>query len=361
LFKGRLHFRQYIKTKRARFGIKLYELTTDNGITLDVLVYCGKGMYYAEDNQYESMATTERIPIELMRPFLGRGHVLYTDNFYTAPSTAKFLLVHETYLCGTVKNNRKNYCKTIKHFALEKGQATFFEGEFKTPKVDPDGNPAVNDDVPTQKLLACKFRAIQDKANKKPKIVFMLSSLHNASMVDTGKTDNDGYPIIKPAMIKAYNQHMGGVDRVDQQLHTVQALRKSYKWYKKLAFCLILQAALNAHKIFIEVTPNEKDKKLSFIDFLFRCIKQMVNTQLLDPIVPRNDDLSRLHGRHFNVMIPRQGNSNRKDAVYVMREKLKLQKAVTSQPCTIVRTTCLFQDCIPVNVLRTIIPLWTTL
>ena len=35
LFKGRLHFKQYIRTKRARFGIKLYELTTSNGITLD--------------------------------------------------------------------------------------------------------------------------------------------------------------------------------------------------------------------------------------------------------------------------------------------------------------------------------------
>ena len=37
LFKGRLHFHQYIKTKRARFSIKLYELTTSDGITLDVL------------------------------------------------------------------------------------------------------------------------------------------------------------------------------------------------------------------------------------------------------------------------------------------------------------------------------------
>ena len=58
---------------------------------------------------------------------------------------------------------------------------------------------------------------------------------------------------------------MGGVDCVDQQLHAVQALRKSYKQYKKLLFRLILQAALNAHKIFIEATPNEKDKKLSFV------------------------------------------------------------------------------------------------
>ena len=49
LFKGRLHFRQYIKTKRARFGIKLYELTTSDGITLDALVYCGAAMF--DDNE----------------------------------------------------------------------------------------------------------------------------------------------------------------------------------------------------------------------------------------------------------------------------------------------------------------------
>ena len=40
-FKGRLHFTKYIRTKHARFGIKFYELTTADGITLDFLVYCG--------------------------------------------------------------------------------------------------------------------------------------------------------------------------------------------------------------------------------------------------------------------------------------------------------------------------------
>ena len=82
---------------------------------------------------------------------------------------------------------------------------------------------ADSDLLPVQKLLACKFRARKDKANKKPKVVFMLSTVHNSAMVDTGKTDKDGNPIIKPALIKAYNHHMGGVDRVDQQLHSMQA------------------------------------------------------------------------------------------------------------------------------------------
>ena len=157
LFKGRLHFHQLIKTKCSRFGIKLYELTTSEGITLDVLVYCGKGMYYAEDNQYENMATTERIPVELMRPFLNRGHVLYTDNFYTSPNLAKFLLRNQTYLCGIIRNNPKSYCSTIKNVALQKSEATFYEGKFK----DEENADA---EIPAQRLLACKFRARQDKA-----------------------------------------------------------------------------------------------------------------------------------------------------------------------------------------------------
>ena len=41
LFKGRLSFQQYIKSKRARFGIKWYQLCTFNGIPLDFTVYHG--------------------------------------------------------------------------------------------------------------------------------------------------------------------------------------------------------------------------------------------------------------------------------------------------------------------------------
>jgi len=41
LFKGRIAFKQFIRTKRARFGIKLFELCTSNGILLDFLIYHG--------------------------------------------------------------------------------------------------------------------------------------------------------------------------------------------------------------------------------------------------------------------------------------------------------------------------------
>jgi len=38
LFKGCLAFKQFIRTKRVQFGIRLFELCTNNGIMLDFLV-----------------------------------------------------------------------------------------------------------------------------------------------------------------------------------------------------------------------------------------------------------------------------------------------------------------------------------
>ena len=112
LNKGRLKFKQYIRTKRASFGIKLYELCTSTGITLDFLVYCGKGMY-DDDDPYLEMPSSERIPMVLMEPYIGKGHTLCTDNFYTTSSLGKHFLQKNTDLCGTIRNNRKKFSTEI--------------------------------------------------------------------------------------------------------------------------------------------------------------------------------------------------------------------------------------------------------
>ena len=126
LYKGRLKFKQFTRTKRARFGIKLYELTTLDGITLDFLVYCGQGMFNDEDPNSD-MPSTERIPSVLMAPYLGKRHILYTDNYYTSPSLASFLLSNKTHLCGTVRQNRRFYPKDIRNEQLQKGTACFYK------------------------------------------------------------------------------------------------------------------------------------------------------------------------------------------------------------------------------------------
>ena len=55
-------------------------------------------------------------------------------------------------------------------------------------------------------------------------------------MVNTSKVDGQGNIVRKPEAIVYYNTNMGGVDRMDQQLHDTQVLRKTYKWYQQIFF-----------------------------------------------------------------------------------------------------------------------------
>ena len=71
LFKGRLAFKQFIRTKRARFGIKLFELCTSNGIILDFLVYHGK-MCDELITSPSVQLISERIPLTLVGPYLAK-------------------------------------------------------------------------------------------------------------------------------------------------------------------------------------------------------------------------------------------------------------------------------------------------
>lgn len=42
LWRGRLIFRQFIKTKSKKYGVKLYELCESSGIVLKIEIYCGQ-------------------------------------------------------------------------------------------------------------------------------------------------------------------------------------------------------------------------------------------------------------------------------------------------------------------------------
>ena len=61
----------------------------------------------------------------LMEPNLGKGHVLYTDNFYTSPLLAKHFLSKDTHLYGTIKKNHKNFCTNIVTEQLTRGLPFF--------------------------------------------------------------------------------------------------------------------------------------------------------------------------------------------------------------------------------------------
>ena len=232
---------------------------------------------YDDDDLHSDMSSSERVPMVLMEPFLMKGHILFTDNYYTSPLLAKHFLNNRTHICGTIKKNRKGFAKDIVDENLEKGTAVFYK-------------------CSEEKMIALKYIAIKDKANKKQKVVYLLSMTHQPVMHQVDTYNPDGNPVFKPQAIKPYNKHMGGVDMVDQQLHNLHTFRKTYKWYRKLAVRLISQSLLNAHKVYQAHTEDTAP----FLDFLHYSIALLVTQALPDPVWKIQDDThARLTGRHF--------------------------------------------------------------
>ena len=68
-------------SKRATFGIKLFQLSTSRGIPLDFLVYHGDLTPILVE-MGEGALMTERILATLMERYLHKGQHLFIDNYY---------------------------------------------------------------------------------------------------------------------------------------------------------------------------------------------------------------------------------------------------------------------------------------
>ena len=127
-------------------------------------------------------------------------------------------------------------------------------------------------------------------------------------MKNTSKTDHDGNIIQKPDGIIYYNKNMGGVDKIDQQLDSINIIRKSFKCYHKVFFRLFSVAMLSSHKIY-----KEKGEKYDFLHFVHDIVLGLVeNSPQLTGFDRKNDKLVRLTGRHFPSKSLYQGEAKKR-------------------------------------------------
>ena len=104
LWKRRLHFKQYIPSKRHKFGIKIFALCDcETGFIMDFIVYTGSNTIL---NYQAHLGVTGSIVITLLERFLNKGHSLFVDNYYSSPTLFEYLHQYKTGACGTVRKNR---------------------------------------------------------------------------------------------------------------------------------------------------------------------------------------------------------------------------------------------------------------
>lgn len=277
LFKGRIHFKMFIRTKRSRFGVKIFLLTSSSGYMIDALVYYGsKSHLSCEEPGIENLSKSEIVVVVLLSRsnLLDKGLVVTIDNWYCSLRLAEYLLSRRTGLRGTCRPNRG-----IPKMLIEK-------------KIAPTSSAFMR----KGNVLAIKF---VDK-----KVVYFLSTVDSATTVEKErrKAGCESEKYKKPAAIERYNLDMGGIDLVDQLISYHSCMRKSHAWYKKIGFNFIQRLLVNAFVVF-----RKEKQKISFQEFTKKAIIHFSGvpsepTRRRNSSGPRSAPLSMI--QHFPEVIP---------------------------------------------------------
>lgn len=302
--RSRLHYIQFIRTKRARFGIKFYKLCDSKSRYIhNFNIYVGK-------DKTNTGSASRNVVINLLKEsrLLHKGYCLFIDNWYSSPTLYRELYNMETNVCGTARMNRKEMPRELKLHQLQKGEAVVFS---------------------TRDMAAIKWKDKKD--------VVLLTTMHSLDFAETGKTNRyTGQKSLKPTVVIDYNQYMGGVDVGDQMLSKFHTMRRCKKAYKKIFFYFIDMMLLNSYVIF---KNHKKDRA-------FHVYKQKLAEEIIDKYLPNvkvseasiNHSITRYTGRHFPIWIPTtlaKGNRTSKRCVACLSKSLRRETVFKCHICNV--------------------------
>ena len=233
-FKGRLSFRMYNPRKPCRFHIHLYQVCeAESGYCLGFEVFTGnknsEAIRLSQPLDPDCTITTKLVLglLEKTR-LLDKGYHVYMDNYYSSPELMEELFFCSTFSAGTCRGNRKGLPKAITKCKLKPGEVCFRQNDA---------------------LLCIKWC---DKRS-----VLILSTIHEAVDINTGKIDRHGFPILKPEPVHDYTMKMRGCDISDQLMTSYSMLRRSVKWWRKLFFHLFALCINNAYILYKKIPGNQ--------------------------------------------------------------------------------------------------------
>ena len=232
-FKGRLGFKQYLKDKPTKWGVKVWVLAdAKHGYVKRFQIYTGKN-----DGERSSVGLCSKVVLDLMVGLETSGLRLFTDNYYSSPVLFNHLYNRGINACGTVRVNRQHFPQDL----VTKSSTS---------------NRGFYDYRSNGSLLAVIWI---DKRS-----IYFLSTFHRAEasgsqqpFVKRRKFDGTQENVVCPPLLPDYQEYMRGVDRGDQ-LHTYYNIgRRSTKWWKRIFFYIVECAILNAYVLDKYINPSE--------------------------------------------------------------------------------------------------------
>lgn len=269
VFRGRLAFIQYIPSK-ARLGINFYVVCDcRTGYILDFVVYPGRDVDNTRNNPY---GFSESAVKNLVDHYFVGNYILYTDKYYISPVISKYLLENQTVSCNTAtvhaKKRERGVCK-------KRGD-----------------------------MLAIQW---DDK-----RLTSVPTTVSSSQKQDSGEvTCGTGKSTLKPDAILDCNVNMKLLDKADLMISSVNCLRRSCKWYRKIFLHLLDIAMLNSHILYQQLHVGHQ---LNLREFEKEVIRQLlekygtVRPQQYREPVSQQPDRFEAHGwlrRHYLTLLPK--------------------------------------------------------
>lgn len=250
-FRGRLIFKQYMPLKTHKYGVKIFKLCSEEGYTWNMKIYCGK-------EQDAGASVPSNVVMTLSECLLDTGRTVVVDNYYTSLDLANKLLDRKTHLVGTLRSNRRGNPKDVTQKKLKRGEMMAQENE--------------------RGICVMKWRDKRD--------VLLLSTKHTDSFTEV--RSRGGQLKRKPLAVVYYNKGKSSIDLSDQMSSYNSALRKTVKWYRKIAIEVLFGTAMvNAHFLYKKITGV----KMSITEFKQKIYEEMLfsrseGNENVDPEAP---------------------------------------------------------------------------
>lgn len=227
-FKGRAPrgLKVYMKNKPVKWGYKIWTRAGISGYVYDFEPYGMVSGPPGKSSASEYMFGEAECVVLRLTEKLDVGHVVAFDNYFASPELLLEMRTKRLNAICTMRQNRTRSCPLMAEKDLRRlGRGSF---DYRVPR--------------EETFVICKWY------DNRPVIV--ASNYHSVLPADPcirwDKGKRDKVQVTRPAIVQAYNESMGGVDKSDMIVLLCRTGLKSRKWYLRIVQHLINISVANA-------------------------------------------------------------------------------------------------------------------
>uniref|UniRef100_A0A3B5LTQ1 PiggyBac transposable element-derived protein domain-containing protein n=1 Tax=Xiphophorus couchianus TaxID=32473 RepID=A0A3B5LTQ1_9TELE len=227
-FKGQLSIKQYIPKKPKPWGVKVWVRAGSSGYMYKFEIYQGSAIR----GQSSSLGMAGDVVMRLCDDIKHKNHKVFFDNFFCSIPLLEALKDLGIYGTGTCRTNRL------------KGASQKLKSEKQLKK---EGRGACSVVSTNSNITVTRWL---DSS-----VIHMASTCAGQSPEDTAqrwlKKEQAKISVQRPYSVALYNQHMGGVDLVDQCVAMYPHRRRNKRWYIRVFFHFLDVTVVNAWRLYL--------------------------------------------------------------------------------------------------------------